>query len=151
MMVKALGDTINFDTTLSKNFYAAALFANPTFGAKSLDLDMLAKHGVIEHDVSLTRNDVSFGDNKSFNGGIWQIFKSQVEGKDTIDVPTASAARWHRLLACSEDHARQGTTITYGIKEMLFGYGESALYLSALGDAAAGQVPTKYLNALVGQ
>jgi len=149
MIVKALTETINFDATLAKRFFSVALFASPIVGATKLDLDQLAKHGVIEHDVSLSRNDFSLGDNNSFDADVWQTFTDQFESEDTIDVPTVSNARWHRLLACSEDHVRQGIKLQYGVKEMLFGYGESALYLAVFGDAEKGEIPTKYLRTLV--
>jgi hypothetical protein len=150
-MVRALTETINFDATLAKRFFSIALFANPILGATKLDLNQLAKHGVIEHDVSLSRDDFSLGDNISFNTGIWQTFFSQVEDLETIDIPTASRARWYRLLACSDAHAKQGIKLQYGVKEMLFGYGESALYIGVLGDGAKGEIPTSYLKSLFGK
>ena len=39
----------------------------------------------------------------------------------------------------------------YGIKELVFSYGESALMMSVLGDPKEGKVPLEYVRILVGE
>jgi len=39
----------------------------------------------------------------------------------------------------------------YGIKEFILSYGESALFLSLLGDPKNGKIPVEYLRVLVGE
>lgn len=43
---------------------------------------------VLEHDGSMSRGDIFFGDNYSFNDTIWQITKAMFV-EDTISVSTA--------------------------------------------------------------
>jgi hypothetical protein len=150
MAVKALTATINFDATVAGRFYDVALKANPDHFATSLDLDHLGQHGVIEHDVSLSRSDASFGNNHSFDHGTWNAVLESFGANKTADVQLSSTVRYSRLVAAKKAHHEANLDLNYGIKEMLFSYGETALYLSVLGDAEKGQASLDYLRVLVG-
>jgi hypothetical protein len=151
MAVKALTATINFDATVAGRFYDVALKANPDHVATSLDLDHLSQHGVIEHDVSLSRNDAVFGDNHSFDKDTWNAVLEAFGNNRTTDVQLSSNVRYGRMAAAKKTHAEAKMDFGYGVKEMLFSYGETALYLSVLGDAEKGQASLDYLRVLIGR
>ncbi|KAH8756405.1 hypothetical protein F5882DRAFT_444622 [Hyaloscypha sp. PMI_1271] len=103
-------------------FASVAVTANPDKSAHYFDLNHVNKHGLIEHDVSLSRNDFLLGDNHTFNK---EIFAKVMESYDG-----------------------QETTSFYGIKEFVLSYGESALFLGLLGDPKEGKIPVEYLRVL---
>jgi len=68
---------------------------------------MFGKHGLIEHDVSLTQDDIAFSDNHIFNPDIWKsILSTYGDSKET-----------NFALASKE--------FVSGIKEAFFSYGVS--------------------------
>jgi hypothetical protein len=69
--ISAITTSLNLSPTIANIFTSVALTINPDHDAHSFDLDMVNKHGFIEHDVSLSRSDYALGDNHSFDGGIW--------------------------------------------------------------------------------
>ncbi|CZT53099.1 related to chloroperoxidase [Rhynchosporium secalis] len=147
-IVSVLTSSINLDSKIANVFATGALTTNPDHSAHSFDLDHLKKHGVIEHDVSLSRNDVAFGDNHSFDKGVWEsVLKSYGEKTET-DFVSVSKARYERVVAAKKAHADAGKDFTYGIKEFVLSYGESALFLGILGDPRDGKIPLKYLKVL---
>jgi Peroxidase, family 2 len=125
MAVKALTSSINLDAGIAKVFASGALPANPDAHAHSFDLDHINKHGVIEHDVSLTRDDFASGDNHTFNPEIWKsVLSTYGDGKVT-NFALASKARYNRVVACKEAHKAANKEFMYGIKEAIFSYGVS--------------------------
>jgi hypothetical protein len=152
MAVKALTTTINFDATVAGRFFDVALWTNPNHATThSLDLDHLSRHGIIEHDVSLSRSDATLGNNASFNEDIWLDVVESFGDIDTVTVQIASGARYNRLIACKQAHTKSKKDFVYGIKEMAFSYGESALYLSVMGNPETKMAPLKYIKVLFGK
>ncbi|KAJ0133793.1 Cytochrome P450 monooxygenase aflV [Fusarium oxysporum f. sp. albedinis] len=74
-LIVAFTDAINLDPAATTLIGKKALTTgnNGTF-----NLDDLNKHGVIEHDGSLSRSDIFFGDNHSFNETIWALTASHL-------------------------------------------------------------------------
>ena len=111
MAIHALTTSINLSPSIAKIFASVAVTANPTTPAPSpafFDLDQVAKHGLIEHDVSLSRNDIAFGDNHSFNAGIWgKVMESYGDATET-SFESVSKARYERMVACKKAHAEAG-------------------------------------------
>ena len=125
MAVKAMTDAINFDADVAKIFASAALTTNPDAHAHSFDLNHVSKHGLIEHDVSLTRDDIAFGDNHTFNPDIWKsVLGTYGDSKET-NFALASEARYKRVIACKKAHEAANKEFTYGIKEAILSYGVS--------------------------
>jgi hypothetical protein len=151
MAVDALTKSINLSSGISNVFASVALMTNPDHATHSFDLSMLDKHGIIEHDVSLTRNDVAFGDNHTFDSEVWKRVIGTYEGLTTTDFKTVSKARYDRVQASKEAHVQAKKDWQYGIKEFILSYGESALFLSLLGDPKNGKIPVEYLRVLVGE
>ncbi|KAH7323887.1 Chloroperoxidase [Rhexocercosporidium sp. MPI-PUGE-AT-0058] len=147
-IVSVLTQSINLDSKIANIFATGALTTNPDHSAHSFDLDHLRKHGVIEHDVSLSRNDIAFGDNHSFDKSVWEgVMKSYGEKTET-DFKSVSKARYGRVMAAKKAHEDAGKEFQYGIKEFILSYGESALFLGILGDPKDGQIPLEYLKVL---
>lgn len=77
-----------------------------------------------EHDGSLSRNDLFFGDNHSFNKTIWSTVAAHFHD-DTISIPVAARARQDRFDAARAIN-REFTPSN------ISSFGESALYLKAM-------------------
>lgn len=153
MAVAALTQAINLDSTIASVFASGALASNPDHDAHSFDLNMVDKHGLIEHDVSLSRSDFALGDNHSFDKEVWDGVLKTYEGKMETDFETVSKARYGRVLASKKkmEEAGKGGQWIYGIKEFVLSYGESALFLGILGDPKDGRIPVEYLKVLFGK
>lgn len=169
MAVDVLTKSINLDSTIANVFAIGALTTNPDHSAHSFDLDHLQKHGVIEHDVSLSRSDLGLGDNHTFDKNVFEgVLASYGDAKET-NFELASKARYERMVAAKKAHEVAKKDFQYGIKEFILskwspsvlpshtdmplifcssGYGESALFLGILGDPKDGKIPLEYLKVL---
>jgi len=105
MAVEALTTSVNLDSSIANVFASFAVTANPDHSSHAFDLDQVDKHGLIEHDVSLSRNDIAFGDNHTFNKEIWEnTIKSYGDDTET-NFATVSKARYERVAASKKAHA----------------------------------------------
>jgi hypothetical protein len=133
MAIKAMVSSINFNHTLGSIFAMAGVAANPDHSAHTFDLDHVDKHNWIEHDVSLSRKDTAFGSNSKFDKEQFDKFLAVYGDKEATDFATASKARYMRVQESKAAHEEEGKEFTYGIKEAIMSYGETALYLNLLG------------------
>jgi len=149
MAVKAMTSAINLDAEIAKIFASVALTTNPDPHAHSFDLNHISRHGLIEHDASLTRNDFTLGDNHTFNPDIWKsVLDTYGDSKET-NFALAGEARYNRVIACKKAHEAANKEFIYGIKEAILSYGETAILMSLLGDPKNGKMPVEYLKILV--
>jgi hypothetical protein len=151
MAVNALVSAINLDKGICNVFAAGAITTSPEEDAHSFDLNHVSKHGVIEHDVSLSRNDFALGSNITFDKGIWDGVMQTYGDATMTDFHSASKARYGRMLAAKKAHEEAGKPFQYGIKEFILSYGETALLLGLLGDPKDGKIPIQYIKTLVGK
>lgn len=100
-------------------------------------------HTVIEHDGSLSRADIYFGDNHSFNSTIWGTVAAYFT-EDTIDVKTAARARAARLAAAANENPEFNMT-SDGINFSLI---ESALYLSVFNNGSSSTAVTEWVKVM---
>lgn len=98
---------------------------------------------VIEHDGSLSRADIYFGDNHSFNATIWGTVASFFT-EDTIDVKTAARARAARLAAAAQENPEFNLTSS-GVNFSLI---ESALYLSVFNNGSSSTAVTEWVKVM---
>ncbi|KAI4108926.1 MAG: hypothetical protein LQ339_002044 [Xanthoria mediterranea] len=77
-----------------------------------------------EHDGSLSRNDLYFGDNHSFNQTIWNTVAAHFH-HDTISILVAARARQDRVTAAEAINPQFAASD-------ISSFGESALYLKAM-------------------
>jgi hypothetical protein len=156
--VKALTTALHMDGSIASVFAWGGVAANPNHEEHNFDLEHVDKHGWIEHDVSLSREDIAFGSNSAFNKERWEeVWKIYKEGAATEDgasgvgpeetsYKSASKARYFRVKQSKERHEKAGKEFGYGIKEVILSYGESALFLNVLGKE--GVVPLEWLRIL---
>jgi len=133
MAVQAVVNAVNCNSTLASIFAMAGVGANPDHSAHTFDLNHVDKHNWIEHDVSLSRQDTAFGSNSKFDKEQFDKFLAVFGDKEATDYATASKARYLRVQESKARHEKEGKEFTYGIKEIIMSYGETALYLNLLG------------------
>lgn len=154
MAITALKSGVNLGASTANVFAAGGIGANPDHSANTFDLNHVAKHNFIEHDVSLTRQDIALGSNCSFDKDVWKsvwdVYVSElpVGGDKVTSWHSASKARYRRLLNSKKAHEEAGKDWHYGIKEVVLSYGESALLLNVLGKD--GIAPLEWIRVLVG-
>jgi hypothetical protein len=61
-------------------------------------------------------------------------------------IPVASKARYNRVV----QSRASDPTFTYGAREIVLSYGETALYLSVMGDPITGIAPVSYVKEFFG-
>jgi hypothetical protein len=159
LAVSALMKAINLDHFVANTFTIGALATNPDHhlfatseSPATFDLHQVGRHGLVEHDCSLSRPDNGLGDSFKFSHELWSQFLKFHEGKTHTDFQTQSRARYARV-AASEAARKAGAhkDFAYGIKELVFSYGESALMMGILGDPKEGKVPLEYVRILFGK
>ena len=89
---------------------------------------------VIEHDSSLSRNDVFFGDNNNFNPAIFDTVAAHFT-EETISIETAAKARTDRIAAARSVNPE----FNFTENENQFSLFESALYLRTFGCGTEGK------------
>ncbi|KAF2994983.1 hypothetical protein E8E13_003749 [Curvularia kusanoi] len=111
-------------------------------GRPVLDLDQLALHGAIEHDVSLSRRDFAQKEgNCAPQADLIDDLLAASEDKKVITREELAALRRRRI----ETQREENSELTYGPLQHELGCGEIALILSVLGDGK--KVPYNYVEA----
>jgi hypothetical protein len=97
------------------------------------------RHDNIEHDASLSRGDFlnGLGDNFSFNETIFTTLASSNPGVDYYNTTSAGLVMKARL----EIDRQVNPNITNTFKEFGIRTGESAFYLSVMGNVTSGTAP----------
>ncbi|EKD16070.1 uncharacterized protein L3040_003509 [Drepanopeziza brunnea f. sp. 'multigermtubi'] len=129
-LVAGFSDAINLDPAATQTFGAPALLVSTTGNSATFNLHDLAKQGgTLQHDGSLSRADLYFGDVLTFNATVWATASSHFTGT-TIDVATARSARAARIAEA------QATNPTFNMTAAdLRGSGaESALYMTVFAE-----------------
>ncbi|KAK6537676.1 hypothetical protein TWF694_011850 [Orbilia ellipsospora] len=117
-------------------------------GEPVLNLDQLSRHGAVEHDVSLIRNDFAQGDNTSIQPHLLeQLLKASSDGK-TFTIADFAHFRNQRY--------RQQKTLNpelkFGLREAVLAFGEVALVMCVFGVSFAGgydKAPYEYIKTLL--
>ncbi len=102
---------------------------------------------VLEHDGSLSRNDIYFGDNHSFNSTIWDSVAASFTNR-TIPLATAISVRAERFAAA----AAVNPTFNLTASEVQFSGIESALYMTVFADPEIkSEARTEWVGVLFGE
>jgi Peroxidase, family 2 len=128
MFVTALTSTYNLDPAFATQLASGAISALAKPGASSIDLSDLNKHDVIEHDASLTRKDISQGDNFNVQPALVQALLEDAKGTGYITVDSLARTRSRR-----EADSKAAGSPGLGAKALTLAYGETGLLLQALG------------------
>lgn len=146
MTTTALDSGLNIPPDFGALLHMMAVRTNPDGNATNqFNLDHLARHDILEHDASLSRQDIFFGNNLVFNETIFNQTRSHWQ--DTIDVQQAAVARLSRLQTSNETNPEFGFT-KIGTQ---FSVGESAAYIIVLGDKTTRTVNKTVVEYLFGK
>lgn len=129
MTTSALDAGLNIPPEFGALLHAAAVRTSPDGNVTNqFRLDDLGRHDILEHDASLSRQDVYFGNNLVFDPTVFS--ETQGHWQETIDVSQAAAARMARIQTSNT------TNPTFGFTKVgkQFSLGESAAYLIVLGN-----------------
>lgn len=114
-------------------------------GRLVLNLDQIAHHGAVEHDVSLTRLDASQGDNLSAQPElVRQLREASSDGGKTLSLEDLAELRKKRIGKQKSDNPE----LVYTEREHRLGCGESALLLGVFGDEKGEKVRVDFVRAL---
>jgi hypothetical protein len=145
-LLKGLAAGLNMGADFTVAIGGAGLLSSPNPLGGAFDLNDLDMHNFpIEHDGSLSRQDAYFGNNYSFYQPNWDMVLSYYSGKEYTDIPTASQAKYARV----NDSQTRNPTFTYGFREFIFSYGETAIYLQTMSSASSnGVAKVEYVRSL---
>ncbi|ETS88094.1 hypothetical protein PFICI_01922 [Pestalotiopsis fici W106-1] len=139
-LIQALSDGINIDPTTLAGAAQAAVSLSTTGNSSTFHLHDTLKHNAIEHDGSMSRNDVYEGDALHFNATVWAQ-TTALFTNDTISLETAALARAARIAKAKEANPEYEA-----INNSSAGLGETALYEITFGDRVEGNAPTKWVK-----
>ncbi|KAE9572349.1 putative sterigmatocystin biosynthesis peroxidase stcC [Colletotrichum fructicola] len=116
-----------------------ALTASSTGDAQTFHLSDLITHDLIEHDASLSRADIHFGDNWSFNQTIFDETKSYWPA-DLISISDAAKA----LVARQKTAKAVNPEFNLPLDGYTNSLGQTAMYLGLFGDYEDGNARTDW-------
>lgn len=126
-----------------------------TGNISTFNLADVAKHGYMEFDGSLSRNDFYFGDNLHFDPKIWATMSQRMALNEVTNDPTskyvtvevAAKARAARVA----DAMKANPTFNASALEMVGSPGTTALWLTTLWDESAGAAPKAWVKSFFGK
>ncbi|KAI1840429.1 hypothetical protein JX266_013356 [Neoarthrinium moseri] len=131
----------SFDPGAFSDIILLALSTSTTGNSSTFNLADTAKHNIIEHDGSLSRDDFFHGGNDlNLNPAIWgQVFSHF--SNDTISIETAAKARLDRVANAKETNPEysQPSGDTGSLAE-------TAFYLMLFGDKVDGNARTEWVR-----
>ncbi|KAL6916738.1 hypothetical protein ACHAP8_009672 [Fusarium lateritium] len=137
-LIVAFTDAVNLDPAATTLVGKKAL---ETGDGNTFNLDDLAKHGVLEHDGSLSRDDLYFGDNSRLNPHIWKQTLSHFR-EPYISIKTAADARKDRLAVANATNPEFSLSAEQNQISLI----ETALYLTVFGNAEDGNANTRWVR-----
>ena len=112
-------------------------------GRRVLDLDQLARHNVVEHDVSLSRRDAAQGDDCTRQPDLVQdLLAASTDGGRMLSMQDLVELRKRRIAT----QKAENKSLDYGKFQHQLGCGEIALILGAFGDGK--KVPVDRVRAV---
>ncbi|KAF9069840.1 Peroxidase, family 2-domain-containing protein [Rhodocollybia butyracea] len=146
VVLNAIKDGFNFyPTNLLRTAAKIGLLA--TENADNFSLEELALHGTLEHDVSLSRSDLSCGDHIHFNATVFATLKNSNPGVDYYNATSAGQVLVQRLA----EETILSPNLTNTVKELTVRIVESGFYLSVMGNVTTGAAPKKFVQILFEQ
>ncbi|TLD19905.1 hypothetical protein PspLS_09614 [Pyricularia sp. CBS 133598] len=107
------------------------------------NLDQLKKHHILEHDGSLSRQDIALGNNLVLDQTIWSQTLKDFPN-DQISLQDSATARKHRHAAAKAANPQY----TLPFNEQMISFIESALYQSVFGKGADGGARKDWIRTL---
>ncbi|KAJ8081091.1 hypothetical protein PM082_017932 [Marasmius tenuissimus] len=110
--------------------------------AQTMSLHDISLHGNIEHDASLSREDVALGDHISFSEEIFSVLLNSNPGSDVYNTTSAGQVMHARLAdSISRNPNVTNTDFQQGARAA-----ESGFYLSVMGDPITGEAPKEFVQ-----
>ncbi|PTD07573.1 putative sterigmatocystin biosynthesis peroxidase stcC [Fusarium culmorum] len=135
-LIEGFTDAINLDPAATTLVGKKAL---DTGDGTSFNLDDLAKPGILEHDGSLSRDDIYFGDNSRLDPHIWKQTLQHFSAP-YISIQAAADARKDRLQVAAANNPEFSMTAEQNKISLI----ETSLYLTVFGN------PKREMRILVG-
>ncbi|KAF9063470.1 Peroxidase, family 2-domain-containing protein [Rhodocollybia butyracea] len=107
-------------------------------------LEEIALHGVLEHDVSLSRQDIALGNNIVFDSSIFETLKNSNPGVDYYNITSAAKVMDQRLIEATAVNPN----LTNTQKEFIIRSNESGFYIGLIGNITTGVAPKQYVQIL---
>ncbi|KAK3369966.1 Chloroperoxidase [Podospora didyma] len=142
--VTALKESINLAPGPTLFFASAGLPASTTGNFLTLHLDDLNKHGVIEHDGSLSRQDTFSGNNHSFSPKAFATMLAHFGADNIISIEEAAEARAARLAEAPKSNPE----FHMSPAEHIVSATETALYLLAFGHGTDGYANKEWVRTM---
>lgn len=146
ILIKALDYGMNVGADFATVIGAAGILSVPgDLLATSFDLNDIDEHNFpIEHDASLSRADYNLndGNNYSFNQSIFNTVLAYYDGMENTSIPVAAKAKLNRV----KTETARDPKFTYTPQQFVLSYGETALYISVMGDPETGVAPLEYVK-----
>jgi hypothetical protein len=167
ILIQACQDGMNVGADFATVIGGAGILSVPNNPlATSFDLNDLDEHNFpIEHDASLSRGDfyINNGDNYDFNQTIFDTVLAYYNGMNETSIPVASKAKYvlfllEGMMIADRVRYNRVTTeegrdpkFTYTPQQFILSYGETALYISVMGDPITGVAPIEYVKIFFGK
>ena len=147
IVIKGLKEGVNVGADFATAAGLLGLDAMPDPATTYFNLDALDEHNFpIEHDGSLSRWDAYFGNDHSFNQTIFNQILSHYEGMTHTSIPIGEQARYARI----QNARAMNPKFIYGPRQLALSYGETALYMSVMGDPVTARAPIPYVKSFFG-
>ncbi|KAM0703604.1 hypothetical protein Q7P35_009543 [Cladosporium inversicolor] len=128
-LLEGLAAGLNIGPDFTVAVGGLGLFSSPDPLGGSFDLNDLDQHNFpIEHDASLSREDAYFGNDYSFNSGIWNQTRSFFKNGKTALLPAALA-----IANRTADSKKRNPEFVYGLQQFILRYGEMTLAIETMG------------------
>ena len=147
-LLKGLAAGLNIGPDFTVAVGGLAMFSSPDPLGGSFDLNDLDQHNFpIEHDASLSREDAYFGNDYSFNSGIWDQTRSFFKNGKTALLPAALA-----IADRTADSKERNPEFVYGPQQFILRYGEMTLAIETMGGSdLTGVARLDWVNQLFAQ
>ncbi|KAH9907362.1 Chloroperoxidase [Xylariomycetidae sp. FL2044] len=146
IVVEAFASVLNIEESFASTMYDGGLACNTRLpNATDFSLGDLNNHdSILESDGSLSREDFYFNRYQVFNSTVFDESKSYWASSDTIDVRSAAAAHLARV---ADSRARNPEfNATWTPERADRSWATAALYISMMGDNAAGTAPREWVE-----
>lgn len=142
-LIDGLAAGLNVGADFATAIGGVGLLSSPNPLGGSFDLNDLDQHNFpIEHDASLSRQDAYFGNDYSFYQPNFDQVLAHFAGSKTTNISSASLAKYSRV----QDSRARDPTFTYGLREFVLSYGETALYLQTMSDPVSGVARVDFIR-----
>ncbi|OJJ01936.1 hypothetical protein ASPVEDRAFT_28567 [Aspergillus versicolor CBS 583.65] len=138
----AMLEGFNIEHSDAELLFTQAIRTSPNWPLTlSFDLADLGRHGILEHDISLSRSDAYFADPNPFNETVWAETASYFT-TPMITVDQLAKARMGRLATSKKSNPEfELSWLADG-----FSWGECASFFEIMADGTTGTVDKKYIE-----